>query len=330
MTTTREKLLKALKKNPGSYISGSALSEQLGVSRAAVSKHVACLKQNGYDIASSSGKGYLFRETPDLLLPEEIRHGLETAVFGRQIIDYHSLISSTNDRAKELAADGAPEGSLVIAEHQSKGRGRKGRSWFSAPGDGICLSLILRPTMGPAEASKLTLMTAVALAETFSALTGLAVKIKWPNDILIHGKKLSGILTEMSMEMDRVDYVVVGVGVNVNSPPDHFSQEVSAVASSLFIETGKPVSRAAVVRTFLARFEHYYTLVSGNHFRQVMARWKELSDIIGRKVAVDLIGSRITGRVEDVDDDGLLILKDGEGNIHRVISGDVLLQDLSP
>lgn len=328
--TTREKLLAALRENQGTFVSGAILTEKLGVSRAAVSKHVASLKQSGYAIFASTGKGYMFRDTPDLLLPDEIRHGLETIVFGKKTIDYHDLISSTNDRAKDLAAEGAPEGTIVVAEHQSKGRGRKGRTWFSAPGDGICLSMILRPSMNPAEASRITLMTAVALAETFTSLTGLSVKIKWPNDILVRGKKLSGILTEMSMEMDRVDYVVVGVGVNVNSPPDHFSTEVRDIASSLFIETGLPVSRIDLIRRFLERFEACYELVIGNGFAAIMERWKVLSDIIGRDVTVDLIGTRIRGRVEDVDNDGILVLKDHQGELHRVISGDVLLQDLQP
>ena len=326
--TTREKLLALLRENPDSFVSGASLTETLGVSRAAVSKHVAALKQSGYAIFASSGKGYMFRDTPDLLLPDEIRHGLLTSVFGKKTIDYHSLIGSTNDRAKELAAEGAPEGVLVVAEHQASGRGRKGRTWFSAPGDGICLSMILRPSMNPSEASRITLMTAVALAETVADLTGLPVRIKWPNDILVRGRKLSGILTEMSMEMDRVDYVVVGVGINVNSPSDHFPPEVRDIASSLSIETGGPLSRVELVRRFLERFESCYGLITRKGFPAIMKRWKDLSDIIGRDVAVDLIGTRIRGRVEDVDDDGVLVLRDPAGDLHRVISGDVLLQDL--
>ncbi len=326
--STREKLLALLKESRGTCVSGESLTEKLKVSRAAVSKHVAALRQNGYDIAASPGKGYMFRETPDLLLPEEIRHGLETAVFGQKTIDYHTLIASTNDRAKELAAEGAEEGTLVLAENQSSGRGRKGRSWFSDEGGGICLSMILRPVMNPAEASRLTLMTAVALAETMTDVTGLSVNIKWPNDILVRGRKLSGILTEMSMEMDRVDYVVVGVGVNVNSDSRLFPADVRDIAASLAGEAGRPVSRADLVRRFLKRFEECYSLITGQGFKAIMDRWKALSDIIGRDVAVDLIGSRIRGRVEDVDGDGILVVRDEQGEVHRVISGDVLLQDL--
>lgn len=326
--STREKLLVLLREHTGDFVSGAALTEILGVSRAAVSKHVAALKQQGYAITASSGKGYMFRDTPDLLLPDEIRHGLATRVFGQGIIDYHEMIGSTNDRAKELAAQGSAEGSLVVSEDQNRGRGRKGRTWFSTASHGICISMILRPSMNPSEASRITLMTAVALAETFRDITGLEVTIKWPNDILIRGRKLSGILTEMSMEMDRVDYVVVGVGVNVNNPADHFPAEVRDIATSLAVETGHAVSRVDLLRQFLARFESCYALVEGQGFSQIMKRWKALSDIIGRTVAVDLIGSRIQGRVEDVDETGVLVLRDGDGQVHRVISGDVLLQDL--
>jgi BirA family biotin operon repressor/biotin-[acetyl-CoA-carboxylase] ligase len=325
---TREKLLSELRANAGSFVSGPALTDKLRVSRAAVSKHVATLKQSGYRIDSTPGKGYMFMDTPDLLLPGEIRHGLDTTVFGRKTIDYHAQISSTSDRAKELAAEGAEEGTLVVSENQSCGRGRKGRTWFAADGCGINLSMILRPAMNPAEASRITLMTAVALAETLLHVTGLPVTIKWPNDILVRGKKLSGILTEMSMEMDRVDHVVVGVGVNVNTRPDQFPPEVRDNASSLFIEKGETVSRPLLVREFLRRFEECYALVTGSGFKTIMKRWKSLSDIIGRTVTVDIIGTRINGRVTDVDEDGILILQGKDGNIHRVISGDVLLQDL--
>ncbi len=325
---TREELLNALKKKPGQWVSGEVLSGRLGISRAAVSKHVAILKQAGYAILSSSGKGYAFQETSDLILPEEIRHGLETTLFGKHHIEYHPMIPSTNDRAKEMAADGAKEGSLVLAEQQSAGRGRKRRVWFSAPGDGICLSLVLRPRMAPPEASRITLMTAVALAETLISLTSLPVRIKWPNDILIHGRKLAGILTEMSMEMDQVDYVVVGLGLNVNTPVERFPKDIRDIASSLRIETGKPWKRADIIRIFLRWFEHYYAIVSGTGFVGVMRRWKELSDIIGRTVDVDMIRSHVRGQVQDVDDDGILILKDENGEIHRIISGDVLLRDV--
>lgn len=326
--TTREKLLNALKSQAGNYVSGGDLSRDLGISRSAVSKHVAALKNTGYHIESSPGKGHVLCDPPDLLLPGEIRHGLETRVFGRSLIDYHDLIPSTNDRAKTLAAEGADEGTLVVAEEQNAGRGRKGRSWLASKGEGILMSVILRPTMSPSEASRITLMTAVALAETLLEVTGLPVLIKWPNDILIRGKKLAGILTEMSMEMDLVDYVVVGLGLNVNTPANRFPRDIARIASSLHAETGKTWSRAGLVRRFLFWFEHYYDKITGQGFSAVMRRWKELSDIIGRRVTVAMVDEKKNGRVRDVDDDGVLILEDEAGQIHRIMSGDVLLRDV--
>lgn len=325
--STRIKLLEALKKKSGSFVSGEELSTVFGISRAAVSKHIGVLKKTGYTIESSPKKGYLFRGAPDLLLPEEIRARLETRVFGKKEIVYYPVTDSTNDRAKALAIAGAPEGCLVVAEEQKAGRGRRGRTWFSAPGDGICISIILRPVMPPSEASRITMMTAVALAESLISLTGLKVNIKWPNDILVHGKKLAGILTEMSMEMDVVDYVVVGLGLNVNSPLVHFSDEIKDLATSLFIEKGETLSRTLIISEYLKWFETYYDIVRNTGFREIMKRWKELSDIIGRDVTVDVVGTKIFGRVEDIDADGVLVIKDPSGTIHRVISGDVLLKD---
>ncbi|GAB6096009.1 biotin--[acetyl-CoA-carboxylase] ligase [Desulfatiferula olefinivorans] len=321
---TRDTLLDILRSRAGDYVSGEDLSRTLHISRAAVSKHVAVLKQKGYAISASPGKGYLFAGTPDLLLPGEIRHRLTTRTFGRTTIDYHPVIGSTNDQAKVLAARGAGEGTLIIAEQQTEGRGRKGRSWLSPTGEGICLSMVLRPRMSPAAASRLTLMTAVAVAEALIELTGLPVNIKWPNDLLIDGKKLAGILTEMTMEMDQVDVVVVGLGLNVNSPVDHFAPEIRRLATSLLIESGRRWSRPDLVAGILAHVEAAYDQIQNQGFPDLMTRWKALSDLIGRTVTVYLLDAALRGRVTDVDDEGVLILQDRDGRIHRVISGDVV------
>jgi BirA family biotin operon repressor/biotin-[acetyl-CoA-carboxylase] ligase len=321
---TREALLDILRDRAGDYVSGEDLSRTLCISRAAVSKHVAVLKQTGYAISASPGKGYLFGGTPDLLLPGEIRHHLNTRIFGRGMIDYHPVIGSTNDQAKHLAAGGAGEGTLVLAEQQTEGRGRKGRSWLSPTGEGLCLSMILRPRMSPAEASRLTLMTAVALAEALIQLTNLPIRIKWPNDLLVHGKKLAGILTEMTMEMDQVDVVVVGLGLNINSPRDHFAPDIRELATSLLIESGRPWKRPALIAAFLSHFEAAYDLIQNQGFPDLLKRWKALSDLIGRPVSVHLLDTEIHGRVVDVDDEGFLILEDHDGRCHRVVSGDVV------
>ncbi len=321
--STKEKLIAALKESRGNWISGELLSERLAVSRAAVSKQVKRLKDEGYAIESAPRKGYLFTEESDLLLPEEIRQGLESKVFGRNEIAYHGELDSTNTLAKELATKGAPEGTVVIAEGQSRGRGRKRRSWFSHEGGGIFVSMILRPDVPLTDAPKFTLLTAVALAETLIAHAGVDVVIKWPNDILCKGRKLAGILTEMSMEMDAVDHMVVGLGINVNIEEDVFPGELSEIATSLYMETGTKLSRVELLRRFLERFEKFYFLMEEEGFDPVIRRWRELTDVLGREVTVDLINKRITGKVVDIDENGILIVEDDRGEGHRIFSGDI-------
>ena len=322
---TRTRLLTELKKNSGKFISGETLSYMLGISRAAISKHIAVLKESGYSVDASPKIGYRLTGTTQLVLPDEIRYGLETKILGQADIVHYTIVDSTNDRAKALAIQGASEGTIVVAEEQSAGRGRKGRSWLSANGDGICLSLILRPSMPPGEISQITLMTAVAIAETLLEISGADVNIKWPNDILVNGKKIAGILTEMSMEMDVIDYIIIGLGLNVNTEKKLFGEEIKDLATSLYIVTGIHFSRSEIIRLFLTRFEKYYLRVQSDGFSSIIKRWKELSNIIGKYVTVDISGRKISGTVDDIGEDGVMILKDEDDKKHRIISGDVLL-----
>jgi BirA family biotin operon repressor/biotin-[acetyl-CoA-carboxylase] ligase len=325
MTSTRDKLLSCLKENRGSWVSGEWLSRRLAVSRAAINKHVQQLKKMGYPVETSTKKGYALGESPDLLLAEEIREGLDTRVFGAQDIICVAETDSTNLRAKDLAVGGAPEGTAVIAGSQTAGRGRKGRSWFSPAGGGIYLSLILRPTMPPSEAPVITLMTGVAAAESLFSVTKLDARIKWPNDLLVSGKKIAGILTEISTEMDRIDHVVVGVGVNVNMPRASLPEELRETATSVLIETGMHCARVRLVQAFLEQFETYYRTLQDEGFEPIRKRWKELSDIIGRRISVEMIGKVQTGRAVDVDTDGVLVLEDEQGGLQRIASGDVTI-----
>ncbi len=322
---TKDKLLINLKKSSGIWISGEALSKKLSVSRAAISKHIRALKEQGYDIESATKKGYLLKKISDRVLESEIVDGLETKVFGKKKIVYFQETDSTNTQAKILAEQGAPEGTVVIAEKQTKGRGRKGRSWLSPDGDGIYMSVILRPDIPPFEAPRITLLTAVALAEALISQVQLELRIKWPNDILIHGKKIAGILTEISSEMDVIDYIVVGLGLNVNTLPDKFTEDLKKQSTSVLIETGEPFSRVKLVQAFLHWFERYYDILTTRGFTSIIKRWRELADIIGKEIRVDGIGKTYTGKVLTVDDDGVLILKDKHGQTHRIISGDVTL-----
>ncbi|MBC2693780.1 MAG: biotin--[acetyl-CoA-carboxylase] ligase [Desulfobacteraceae bacterium] len=323
--TTKDQLLLYLKKNQGNWVSGELISNNLAVSRSAIWKHIRKLKEEGYVIESAPKKGYLLSKDSDPISADEISEGLCTKIFEKKNIIYLKETDSTNTRAKELAAQGAPEGTLVIAEKQTKGRGRRGRSWFSQPGGGIYCSLILRPIMQPGETPRITLMTAVVLAETLISLMKLKLRIKWPNDILINGKKLAGILTEISTEMDAVNYIVVGLGMNVNTLFENFPREIKKSATSILIETGNRVHRIKLIQEYLKLYEQYYDMFKKNNFEPIMNRWRALADIIGKQIRVDVIGKTHIGKVIDVDNDGVLILKDDQGRLQTIFSGDVTL-----
>ena len=322
--TIRDELLIRLEEAAGDWISRESLGDKLGVSRSTVLRHISRLKEGGYAIESGPHKGYALRETFDLLVPRKIREGLETKTFGKKEIVYCTEIDSTNLKAKALAARGAPEGTIVVSEKQIKGRGRKTRGWFSPPRDGIYLSLILRPNIAPRLAPSMTLLTAVAIAETLLSVPGLEIAIKWPNDILARGKKLAGILTEMSTERERIDYVVVGLGLNVNT--SRFPDEIEDRATSILIETGQRVRRATLVKEYLKWHEEYYDVFQRIGFEPIRKRWKELTNIMGQQVTVETIAREYTGEVQDIDDGGALILRDQTGGHHRVIFGDVTLR----
>jgi BirA family biotin operon repressor/biotin-[acetyl-CoA-carboxylase] ligase len=325
--SSKEQLLAYLKEEKGKWVSGESLSRKMAVTRSAVWKHILRLKEEGYVIESSRRKGYLFRQSSDLLLAHEIREGLQTRVFGKQDIVYFQETDSTNLRAKSLADRGAPEGTVVIAESQTEGRGRRGRTWFSPAGEGIYVSVILRPVLSPHEAPRLTLMAAVAAAETLLHLTPLNVRIRWPNDILVGGKKLAGILTQVSTEMDAVDYIVVGIGINVNTPLKGFPDDLRDRATSIRAEMKEPFPRIRLLRLYLERFEDCYGTFRRSGFQPILERWKELSDIIGRRIRVDLLNHHYRGKVLDVDQDGVLILSDQDGITRRIVSGDVTRLD---
>jgi BirA family biotin operon repressor/biotin-[acetyl-CoA-carboxylase] ligase len=317
----KERLLLTLKENKGTWVSGEILRSGLSVSRSAVWKHMRKLKEEGYDLESSPNKGYLLRGVPDLLLPQEVRYGLVTKVFGNKGIIYASEVDSTNTLAKERALKGAAEGTLVIAEKQTRGRGRIGREWFSPPRESIYISTILRPSISPGEAPRITLLAAVAVAEALLAQTGLRVHIKWPNDVLVGDKKIAGILTEMSSEMDAVNFIILGVGINVNVPA--FPEGLKEKATSVLLETGGRHSRKALAQQYLKRLEEYYEHFRKARFPIILKRWKELAHMLGRQVIVEFGGSRVAGQAQGIDSNGVLILRDRKGKTHRIFSGEV-------
>jgi len=304
-------------------MSGETLSQSLRMSRTAVWKHVCALRSAGYRIDSSPRKGYILREIPDLLLPQELREGLQTAFIGQGDIRFFPGTDSTNRQAKALAAAGAAEGTVVIAEEQTAGRGRRGRAWFSPPRVGIYMSLILRPDIPPQEAPRFALLAAAAVAAAVRETTGLEVTIKWPNDILAGGRKLGGILTEASMEMDRVEYLIIGVGLNVNLNRRDFPPELQPIATSIRAETGRPTDRILLTKRLLESLEATYNECRREGFAPILKRWQGFSEMLGRRVAVDVGERRFTGKVAAFGADGSLVLRSPDGETLRFFSGDV-------
>jgi len=243
-----ELILEELRK--AGYVSGEKLGKKLGVSRTAVWKHINELRQKGYTIVSSPRLGYFLSKNTGLLLPEEVRLGLETNMLGKHII-HHDGVSSTQDLADELARKGADEGTAVIAEKQTRGRGRKGREWVSPAEGGVYLSVVLRPALMPNQIVPLPLVAGVAVANAIEKVTPLKPRIKWPNDIMVNGKKVAGILAEMNCEIDSVNHIILGIGINVNTPKKLLDKTSGGNATSLSHECGRGVSRVKLVQQLL-------------------------------------------------------------------------------
>ncbi len=260
---------------------------------------------------------------PDDFNEAVIRSGLATRIFGKTGFHFFDEIGSTNDQAALLAEGGSPEGTVVIADRQSRGRGQKERKWFSPPGAGIYLSLILRPTVPPGETPKITLLTAVAVAEALISLAGLDIRIKWPNDLNVNGRKIAGILAETDQEAGVVHHVVVGVGINVNFRPGILPDELKETATSVLIESGKEMSRSVIVRGFLEAFESHYEAFLRGGFDAILDRWKKHARVIGVRVSAEGAGGRLNGIVIDVDRNGSLVITDEAGRTHTIASGEV-------
>ena len=308
----------------GGYISGEKMAERLGVTRAAVWKKIAALRDAGYDISSAPRSGYVLRSAPDRLIETEISQDLKTALVGRKVICY-DVVDSTNVVLKNLAREGAEVGTVVVADSQGTGRGRMERAFFSPPGKGIWVSILLRPTFLPQDAPKCTLMAAVAVARAMEKF-GLRAAIKWPNDILHDGRKLVGILTEMSAEMDCVNYVVIGIGINVNIAPEEFPAELRAIATSLMQMKGAPLPRVAFLQELLRVLDDLYASVQREGFAPVLAAWREYAVTLGQEVRViGPAGEEFEGVAVDIDAEGALLVDTAEGR-RRVLAGDVSIR----
>ncbi|MFZ5633943.1 MAG: biotin--[acetyl-CoA-carboxylase] ligase [Bacillota bacterium] len=317
-------ILGLLKKQGPEFISGEEICRKLGVSRTAVWKHVRALREEGYIIDALPRSGYRLVRIPDRLYPEEIMSGLDTEIIGRTVY-YYGSVGSTNREARILASGGAPDGALVVAEEQTGGRGRLGRGWFSPRGLGIWCSLVLCPGIQPAEAPPVTMLTAVAVASAIEKVAGIKPGIKWPNDLQVGGKKLCGILTEMDAELERVNFLVVGMGINVNIPQESFPEELKEIATSLYLAGGKPVSRQELLKQLLREFEACYRVWLKSGFGPVLEEWKKRCVTLDCPVRLSTARDSWEGWAEDVDGDGALILRLPDGSRQRFMAGEVSL-----
>ena len=320
----KDKVLAFLKEQE-EYRSGEEISQKLGVTRAAIWKAIKKLQADGYEIESSTKKGYKLLSSPNVITPSEIKHNLCTEVLGQDIY-YKGEIDSTNNQAKVLAREGAKEGHLIIAEHQSQGKGRLGRSWQSPAGTGIWMSLILRPHILPKYASQLTLIAGLSMCEVIQEITGLEAKIKWPNDIVVNGKKVCGILTEMSAEMESINYIILGIGVNVNMA--YFPEELP-YASSLAIEGKKEYSRKAIIKAFLEKFEIDYKVYKKQpDLTPIMERYEKNCITLNRRVKLLVSHEEVIAKATGISNEGELLVTLEDGTMKVVSSGEVSVRGL--
>lgn len=318
----------ALLRESSEYISGQELCDRFGVSRTAVWKAVKQLKEEGYRIEAVQNKGYKLMESPDVLSENELKNGMNTTWAG-QTLYYFEKTGSTNTDAKRYAEEGAPHGTLIVADFQQNGRGRRGRMWQAPAGCNVYFTIVLRPNLKPDKASMLTLVMALSVAKAVAAQSGLEAYIKWPNDIVVHKKKVCGILTEMTLEMEtkEIQYVVIGVGININQK--EFPEEIRETAGSLFMESGKEISRVGIVQKVMEFFEKdYEAFLQAGDMSGVREDYNRL--LINRNSQVkvlDLQGD-YTGIARGINDRGELLVEREDGKVENVYAGEVSVRGL--
>ncbi|MBA3071357.1 MAG: biotin--[acetyl-CoA-carboxylase] ligase [Nitrospirae bacterium] len=327
-----DRIIRMFKEKDG-FVSGEEMSRRFGITRAAIWKKIETLRERGYVIEGSTAKGYRLIKTPEFSV-EELKI-LIKGDFGREII-FHESIDSTNTLAMELAEKGVSHGTVVIADRQLKGKGRLGRTWFSPPKGNIYMSVIVRPEIEPKDATLLTIMSAISCARAVRNSTGIEVKIKWPNDLMVSERKLGGILTEMKSDQDRIVFAVIGIGINVNACLDMFPDDIRAVATSVIEELreGKgikgcslEISRTLIIAAILNELERWFkVLIKGGRI-QLINEWKKFSSTLGRKVKVVSGKDSFTGIAEDIDDEGMLILRLPSGGLKKISAGDVIIMN---
>jgi BirA family transcriptional regulator, biotin operon repressor / biotin---[acetyl-CoA-carboxylase] ligase len=323
--TIDAKILMAMRRAAGGAVSGADLSSELGISRAAIWARIEELRSLGYEIEASPHQGYRLLHVPDVLHADDMLSLVsENRVIGRDIQVFQET-GSTNEIVDRMARGGVKEGVVVFAEAQTKGRGRLGRSWVSPAGKGLWFSVLLRPKLRPQAATQLTVAAATALSRGLERHAGLRTQIKWPNDILAGGKKIAGVLTELSAELDCIKHVVLGIGLNVNLTATDLG-ELRKTATSLKIETGRAFRRADLAASLLRELDQDYALVCEHQFTKLSEQWESRCSTLGHRVSIRVGDRTVEGLAESLDEDGALLVRKQHGHLERIIGGDVTLE----
>ncbi|AIC94580.1 biotin--[acetyl-CoA-carboxylase] ligase [Shouchella lehensis] len=312
----------------GDYVSGEAISEQLHVSRTAVWKQINALKEQGYMIQSTTNKGYKLLQAPDTVKAHDIEARVQTKTFGKEVIAYES-VSSTQPKAHQAATNGSQEGTLIVANEQTEGRGRLGREWVVEKGQSISMSLILRPTIPLTRAPQLTLVAAVAVARAIEKVAPLECEIKWPNDLMVNGKKLVGILTEMAADPDQLHYVIVGMGINCHQGNNDFHHEVKDVATSIYAESKQKINRSTLIAEVMNEFEWLYESYVDDGFQAIKTLWEARAISLQQRVIARTPKGTISGFACGITDEGQLRLREENGQEHLIYSADIELDTTS-
>ncbi|MGJ9456794.1 biotin--[acetyl-CoA-carboxylase] ligase [Oceanobacillus sp. CF4.6] len=322
MESTRNRLINLLAENKDNFISGQVLSDSLTISRNAVWKHMKELEKDGYQIEAKPRKGYRIKKYPEKLSSNTIKWGLDSKWIAKKVI-HKETVESTQTIAHQAARENSPHGTIVVADEQTMGRGRMNRSWHSSKDKGIWLSILLRPEIPPNHASQLTLVTATVLADVLSKFENIEPLIKWPNDILLNKKKTAGILTEMQSEQDQIQYILIGIGLNVNHSINDLNEDIQSKATSLRIETEKEWSVKDIIQKLLITFETAYDAYMEDGFAPTKKKWENYGFKIGENIAIKTFNDKWEGKFLGISDEGALLTESKDGTPVKLYSAEI-------
>ncbi|BEP30171.1 biotin--[acetyl-CoA-carboxylase] ligase [Helicovermis profundi] len=324
----KEKIISILKEHKNKFVSGEEISNLLGVSRTSIWKVLKQLKASGYNIESAPKKGYKLLDDKNIYSKEEITLLLKSKGSNVEEVFYFDSINSTNEYAKEIGRNSNMENVLVISDIQTDGKGRLGRKWLSSESSGVWMSLLLKPNLNPTDASKITQIASAAIVTAIEEFYNLNVGIKWPNDIIINGKKIAGVLTEMNSELGEINFIVVGIGINVNTKS--FPEEISDIASSLFLESGLEIDRKKIIEKVIYYFYKFYNeYIKNKEFNEVLDINKKKSVTLNRDVFIIRRNETFEAYAYDLNRDGELMVRDKDGKESVVFYGEVSIRGVA-